>query len=177
MVKMYSKFFILFLLAGIVNQTNGQSSVHYFNEINTTWNKFCEAFDSLDGNLMAEIHAEDLIRIAGGAQISDYKTYINNYKKQFEQAKKEGVSNTISLRFFERIHNDSVASERGIYQLVRTEKDGKKQLYYGQFHVLLVKQEGVWKIFMDYDSNENNTINEEQFNKAYGMQEVDAFIQ
>ena len=91
---------------------------------------------------MAEIHSEDLIRISGGKRISDYETYINNYKRRFEDKKKKGETNEISLRFFERINNDSIASERGIYKLVRNKNRLDEKTYYGQFHVIFKKENG-----------------------------------
>jgi len=170
-----SMFFILFITIfsnyGITQTTNN------LKEINEVWYKFHQAFDSLDYKLMAEIHSEDLIRISGGRRISDYETYINNYKKRFADQKKKGETNEISLRFFERINNDSIASERGIYKLIRNKNRHDEKAYYGQFHVIMMKENGTWKIFMDYDSNESNTIGEDDYAKARGIEEIDKFVQ
>lgn len=167
--------FILFLI-GFTNLSHTQS-LKNLKEINTVWTKFYQAFDSLDYQPMAEIHSKKLVRISGGKKITDYNTYINNYKANFKKAKQKNISNNISLRFFERINNDSIASERGIYKLIRTENNENKQVYYGQFHVLFAKKDGVWKIVMDYDSNELNTIGEEDYIKAYGINEFNTFVQ
>jgi len=168
-------FFILFI-ATFTNDANAQT-IDNLKEINQVWYKFYQAFDSLDYELMAEIHSKDVIRIAGGSRISDYETYINNYKRRFEDKKKKGETNEISLRFFERINNDSIASERGIYKLVRNKNREDEKAYYGQFHVIFKKENGTWKIFMDYDSNEGNTIGEEAYLEAYGIEEIDKFLQ
>lgn len=167
-------FFILFI-ATFTNDANAQTA-NNLKEINQVWYKFYQAFDSLDYELMAEIHAEDLIRISGGRKISDYETYINNYKKRFDDKRKKGETNEISLRFFERINNDSIASERGVYQLIRNKNRHDEKTYYGQFHVILMKENGTWKIFMDYDSNESNSIGEDDYAKAYGIEEIDKFV-
>ncbi|MCA0131999.1 hypothetical protein [Winogradskyella alexanderae] len=50
------------------------------------------------------------MRISGGKSIFDYDTFINNYKNRFRRNKETGISNTIELRFFERINNDDSAS-------------------------------------------------------------------
>ena len=173
---MLSRFIVFTLfLVGFTNHVNDQTT-NNLKEINQVWYKFYEAFDSLDYELMAEIHSEDLIRISGGKRISDYETYINNYKRRFEDKKKKGETNEISLRFFERINNDSIASERGIYKLVRNKNRLDEKTYYGQFHVIFKKENGTWKIFMDYDSNEKNTIGEEAYLKAHGIEEIDKFV-
>ncbi len=151
-------------------------SIDNLKEINKVWEKFYKAFDSLDHQFMAEIHSKKLIRISGGKRISDYETYIKGYERRFKKAKENKTSNTISLRFFERVNNDSIASERGIYKLIRIEKDKKEQVYYGQFHVLFIKEHDEWKILMDYDSNEGNSIGEKEYRNAHGINQFDKFI-
>ncbi|WP_138434648.1 nuclear transport factor 2 family protein [Winogradskyella algicola] len=144
-------------------------------DINTTWEKFYTAFETLDYTLMAEIHSEDLVRVSGGKRILDYDTYINNYKAGFERDKAAGQTSTISLRFFERINNDTNASERGIYKLVRNKGTDNEKAYYGQFHVLLKKSKGTWKITMDYDSSEGGTIDEDQYQEAFAIDDFEKF--
>lgn len=151
----------------------------HLKEINRdVWRKFYMAFDSLDHKLMAEIHAKDLIRIpANQHTILDYNTYINNYKRTFADGKSNNSTNAISLRFFERIVNDSVATERGIFKLTIDQNTTAERSFYGQFHVLLVKRDKKWQILMDYDSNENNTIDEEDFLDASPLGDVERFAQ
>jgi len=144
-------------------------------DINTTWEKFYKAFETLDYTLMAEIHSKDLVRVSGGKRILDYDTYINNYKTGFERDKAAEQTSTISLRFFERINNNTNASERGIYKLVRNKATDNEQVYYGQFHVLLKKSDGIWKITMDYDSSEGGTIGEEQYQNAFAINDFEKF--
>lgn len=156
------------------NSISAQSTSNLIS-INQTWTKFCTAFATLDHELMAEIHSTDLIRISGGKKISDYGSYISGFEQTFENAKDEGYSNHISLRFFERINNDSIASERGIYQLVRNQGKSHEKSYYGQFHVILKKIDDEWKIIVDYDSNEEGAIGEKQFLASRAMSDVDSF--
>ncbi len=163
---------VLFTILGTI-QVLAQSREN-LEAINELWNKFYLAFEQLDYTLMAEIHSEELVRISGGSRISDYKSYIDNYKLMFQNAKDNHISNKIELRFFERINNDSVASERGVYKLTRVSQD-KEQSYYGQFHVLFRKEAGRWKILMDYDSSEGGAIGEDDFNKAYHIDDLEAF--
>ncbi|MFD0964667.1 YybH family protein [Pseudofulvibacter geojedonensis] len=166
----FSVFFLITFSSSLAQTKND------LNEINAVWEQFYQAFNSLDASLMANIHSKKLIRISGGNRIKDYKTYIDGYKKQFKKAREDKTTNKISLRFFERIANDSIASERGIYKLERKEVNKELKIFYGQFHVLLAKENGNWKIIMDYDSNENNSIGEEEYRKAYGINNLDAFI-
>ena len=165
---------ILLLLVSL-NQGNSQAQTNLI-EINQVWSQFYKAFEDLDYSLMAEIHSKELVRISGGQRISDYYSYINGYKTRFAAAKEKGITNSISLRFFERISNDSIASERGIYRLIRNKGKDEEQTYYGQFHVLFKKYNGTWKILMDYDSTEGNTIGKEDYEKAYAIEDFDPFL-
>ncbi|RIA09164.1 uncharacterized protein DUF4440 [Flavobacteriaceae bacterium MAR_2010_72] len=164
----------LVILIGTSALTFGQS-LTTLKEINGTWETFALAFDTLDGQLFADIHSKDLIRVSGGQRITDYDAYINNNITRFQNDKTNGVTNTIAFRFFERIHNDSVASERGIYKLVRI-ANGASQTYYGQFHVLFKKVDEKWLIIMDYDSTEGDTIGEDDFIKAHAIDDFDSFV-
>ena len=169
-----SIFSILFLMV-FVNQVYSQTQSN-LKDINEVWYKFYQAFETLDHSLMAEIHSKDLVRISGGQRISDYQTYINGFKARFASAREKGITNNISLRFFERISNASNASERGVYKLIRNKGKDNEQTYYGQFHVLFKKYNGAWKILMDYDSTESNTIAEEHYNEAYDIADFESFI-
>jgi len=155
-------------------QANAQNSDH-LKALNSVWAKFYTAFETLDHTLMAEIHSKDLVRVSGGQRILDYDTYINNYKAGFERDKKAGQTSTISLRFFERLCDGKTSSERGIYKLLRNKGKDNEQAYYGQFHVLFKKIEGEWKIIMDYDSTESNTIGEDDYNEAFAIDDFEQF--
>ena len=145
-------------------------------EINQTWEKFCDAFKSLDASLVRQIHTNDLIRISDGRRIVSYENYMSNYELQFENLKQSNQTNHIELRFFERITNGEIASDRGIYQLTRNKGTDREKNYYGQFHVILKKINGEWQISMDYDSSKSNTIDKEDFDEAYAMKDIDRFL-
>jgi len=155
----------------------GQAQVQQ-NELQTineqVWSKFYEAFSTLNIELMKEIHRKDLIRISGNSQkISDYKSYIERQEKSFQQSKEKEETRHIELRFFERFYNKDTASERGIYKLTINKDTTTEKMYYGQFHVLQKKEFGVWKIFMDYDSNENQKIGKAEFDAARHIDNIE----
>ena len=145
--------------------------IDVFEQINKdVWYRFYAAYDSLDYTISEAIHTSDVMRIpANQGQIIDYKSYMNGIKTSFEHAREKGETRSISLRFFERLANDSIASERGIYKFTLNKGNQDERNYYGQFHVLLVNRNGKWKILMDYDSNENNTIGEEDYQSAHAI--------
>ncbi len=166
---------LIILIIGLIENGNSQDKKS-LQEINGLWLSFCQAFDSLDYELFSQIHSTKLIRIPNGKQIIDYDRYIEKYKVNFEKERKANSTVSISLRFIERINNDSIASERGIYKYVRNKNNPNEETYYGKFHVLLIKEKGDWKILMDYDSSEGGAINEEDYNQACDMDNIEKFI-
>jgi hypothetical protein len=159
-----------FLFLSIIS-TNAQSkNYQMLKEINTSvWVNFYKAFSDLNYKYMSEIHSKNLVRVSGGKRILGYSEYIDNYKKSFEASRKTNQTSTINLRFFERIYSEKRASERGIYKLTRNKGTNKEKSYYGKFHIILIKEDKMWQILVDYDSNENNTIGEKQFLKAFDI--------
>ena len=62
----------------------------------------------------------------------------------------------IELRFIQRIASNGKAFEVGYYKTTSTNiSTGISRSGYGKFHVLLRKENGIWKILMDADSHEN----------------------
>lgn len=166
---------IIFLVV-LVNPIKAQGIKNLKDINNHIHNKFYQAYDSLDYGLMESIHSKKLIRIlADKNTILNYMEYMDQNKRFFEHAKKNNGTLNISLRFFERLNNDSIASERGIYKFTINKNREDEKVYYGKFHVILIKEDNTWKILMDYDSNENNTIGDENFNKAYEMNDFEKF--
>ena len=164
---------VVLLLSGTAIQSQTSENLK---AINTTWSKFYKAFETLNAQLMADIHSKDLVRVSGGSQILDYDTYIENYRQSFKSVKEQGNTRHISLRFFERLNNGSTASERGIYKLTVNKEKQDEQSYYGQFLVIFKKVGNTWMILVDYDSNENNTIGEKQFLEAHAIDDFSPFV-
>ncbi|HMC01260.1 MAG TPA: DUF4440 domain-containing protein [Flavobacteriaceae bacterium] len=137
------------------------------------WNNFTKAFETLDYELFENLHSEDFLRIGGDSKnIRDKENYISGYKQRWQNTL---IDQTISFRFLERICNDSIASERGIYKLTKDPNTDNEKSYFGKFHVVLKKVDLVWKIMIDYDSSENNTINETSYNSAFALDDYDKY--
>ncbi|WP_242205018.1 YybH family protein [Aestuariivivens insulae] len=171
MKLLYSSIFCIFLL--VPNQAISQNKT-CLKAINTQiWDKFTKAFETLDTNLFASLHSDDLVRVSGnGKTIRNKGAYIKSYKINW---KDKVVHQTIAFRFLERICNEETASERGIYKLTRNPNTPNEVCYYGKFHVILKQVNTQWKILVDYDSSENNTINDISFNKAFALDDFEKY--
>lgn len=160
----------LFALLSFSSQAQKQD----LKDINTqVWVNFTKAYETLDVNLFADLHSEDLIRVSGNSKtIKDKKKYIEGYKKWWHKSNKK---QTISFRFLERIVANGKASERGIYKLTINPNTKEEKNHYGKFHVLLIKENDIWKILVDYDSTETNTIDASSYNNALAINAFDKF--
>jgi ketosteroid isomerase-like protein len=117
-----------------------------------------------------QIHSKDLVRASRDSNaILNYEQYKEQNKKnnQFERGKK--FIRTIELRFLERTASTDQAYEVGIYKTTVTDDKGSTSSFYGKFHVALRKENNIWKILVDSDSSEGDTISEKQFLEAKSL--------
>ncbi len=168
MLKTKITLVVIFFVACFNNSTNAQKATIH-DKINADiYLKFSEAFETLDYDLFASIHSEDMIRIAGNAgEIKIAKTYLEEYKKRWDTPNKNPP--IINFRLFERVLSDSIVSDRGIYKVTYTNKKKQRKNSFGQFHILFKLENKNWKIILDYDSNENKRINGDSYNEAFAL--------
>lgn len=157
----------------ITSPTWAQSSnaQQYQTEINEqVWKPFIASFDNLNADAFLALHSKDLVRSGRESnQILNWSTYLQQQRNGDKRTQELGIRRTISLRFTERLANDSQAIDVGIYKTTNISKDGNSQSFYGRFHVVMRKEAGNWKILVDTDSSERGTISEKDFLSAKPM--------
>jgi ketosteroid isomerase-like protein len=162
------KYFLLIMVFCAV-QAFAQNSQKEINE--QVWVPFIENFNSYNTDGFMKVHSKDAVRSP-----RDAKTIWNweEYRQKQDQNNQYGISQNIKqkleLHFTERIAKGDLAFDVGIYKATTTSPDGKSNSYYGRFHVVLRKENGVWKILVDTDSSENGTIDEKIFLSAKPME-------
>ncbi|WP_299251763.1 hypothetical protein [uncultured Aquimarina sp.] len=168
MKSIFQKIFIIFIVGGINFLSAQEEKLHQ--KINQDmYGSFSEAYENLDYPLFASIHSKEMIRITGGngGEIKDVEKYLERSQKRWSDPKTK--ASPIDFRLFERVTSDSLVSDRGIYRVTyRSDKSGTEYSY-GQFHVVLRLEGGFWKILIDYDSNEKNTVNKQSFDDAFSL--------
>ena len=156
------KRFILLLSFSILGPASsfGQAGVAQ-KEINEqVWKPFIKSFSSGDDEGFKVLHSKDVIRvIRDSKQIMGYEQYFkkvpDSIKTKWGNWKKH-----IELRFIQRIASNDKAFEVGYYKTTSTNVlTHENRTGYGKFHVLLRKENGVWKILMDADANEKTDEN------------------
>lgn len=140
------------------------------------WKPFSEGYRTSQPEKYIALHSKDFIRGEGSnKQVKNLTQYAESVRQMFDNVVKDKAKLELNFRFLERIASEQSASERGIYEFIYTNIKGEKQTFYGKFHVFLRKENGVWKILVDYDSNENNTINAQSFQKGFGLEEFEKY--
>jgi ketosteroid isomerase-like protein len=162
------KTLLILLCAAVAITAHAQTSQ---TEINTqVWEPFITSFNNHQAEAFMTVHSIDVVRSPRDSKIvlnwDDYKKSQIEGDQQDLKAKRK---RTLTLRFTDRIANDNQAVEVGVYKTSYLLSDGKTIDYYGRFHVVLRKENGVWKILVDTDSSENGTITENDFLAANPM--------
>ena len=148
-----------------VGQVTGQSIQQAIND--QVWKPFITAYNNHDTNSFMAVHSKDVVRSPRDAKmVLNWNEYFDQQKRGDDHGKKSGSKRELGLRFTERIANDNQAMEVGIYKGTITDKTGNVRTFYGRFHVVLRKENGIWKILVDTDSSEGDTIDEEDYLQA-----------
>ena len=168
MKKLYSLVFTLSLFTataqGVEKEINEQ-----------VWRPFTRAIMSQDVATFASVHSNDLVRAERNSKkvlgLSEYReTMEKSWPRWKERNSKDRLTYVFELRFTERIHNSDLAYEVGYFKNETTNPAGQKEVHYGKFQVALRKESGKWKILVDSDSNEGETITEKDFLAAKPME-------
>jgi len=168
-MRSITKRFLTILIISCINFLSAQEEELHQKINQDMYGNFSEAFGKLDYSLFASIHSKEMIRISGGngGEIKSVKKYLDGYKKRWSDPKRK--ASPIDFRLFERVISDSLVSDRGIYRVTYKNDKGETNYSYGQFHVLLQMENGSWKILIDYDSNEKNTINKNSYDASFSL--------
>ena len=131
------------------------------------WIPFCESFATNDSEAFLALHTTDAVRV--GIDRNDVKSgdaFRESIMQQMKQFKDAGYAFSLTLRFTARTHGDDVAFEKGVYKFASASGD---YTGYGQFHVMLRKVDGTWKVALDADQE----AGAEAFEAARPLEDVD----
>lgn len=132
------------------------------------WQPFVAAYAAGSAGQYMALHTEDFIR-ATTDETKDLTTYSADSQRHFEYNRENRLRCEIAFSFFERSIGATSASERGIYRYTVIASDGNRTSYYGRFHVIHRLENGRWKIAVDYDSDEDGTIGQDDFEAGLPM--------
>lgn len=162
----------IILLYLVFSHSVGFSWSSQTNEINEqVWRPFIKYYNEHNTTEFLGLHSKDVIRAPrDNKAIWNWDKYLERQNSGDQRDLKENSQRKLELRFNERINNVDRAIDIGIYKSTYIFSDGRKESYYGRFHVVLRKENEVWKILVDTDSSEGGTIGEKEFMLAKSME-------
>jgi len=157
---------LLTLLVIISISAKAQTDQTEINE--QVWKPFTKAIMSQDVESFIDVHSKDVVRAERNSKkVLSYEQYKNEMLASWPKWKarntRDNVKYTFELRFLERISNGTQAFEVGYFKNEDAKPNGEKLAYYGKFQVALRKENGIWKILVDSDSNQEEIITEKDF--------------
>jgi ketosteroid isomerase-like protein len=134
-------------------------------EINSeVWKPFLSSFNNRDTRAFMDVHSKQVVRAPRDSKVVwNWDEYFQAQERGDKNEKASRNKRELELRFTERLANKDLAVEVGVYKTTYIQQNGSRKSYYGRFHVVLRKENGIWKILVDTDSTEGNTITEEHF--------------
>lgn len=156
----------LTLLSYVAYSQNAQQEIN-----EQVWKPFLQGFNANDTKTFMGVHSKDVVRAPRDSKkVLNWDQYYAQQEKGDNADKSAKRKRSLELRFTERIASNNQAIEVGIYKTSYVNPDGSTRSFFGRFHVILRKEEGVWKILVDTDSSEKNTITEKDYLAAAAME-------
>ena len=111
-----------------------------------------EAYRTNDAELFNSLHTDDILRVSSMTGILVGEEYKNTIRGMLRSMKEGGQQMLIDFRFEQRAVKGDVAYEVGYYKIIWSNGDDTSE-FFGRFHVVLRKVDGIWKIAQDWDSS------------------------
>jgi ketosteroid isomerase-like protein len=138
---------------------------------NDIWHALPRAYGDADAYLA--LYTPDLIRAGGPTKkVQGFTEFAEITRQWFADLADRGSTVDLEFRFTERIAADDVASERGVFRMTARRASGDQRVFYGQFHTFARRIDGRWRIAVDYDSDENDTVTAESFEAATPVDDI-----
>lgn len=118
----------------------------------SVWRAFKNAFETLDGPALNALYADDVLRVtpAGIDTEGLFKAYNAN---RFASNLESGDQIRLDFWFDDRKTNETTSYEVGFFRISERSNTGSTSQFYGQFHIVLKKLDGQWKIVQDWDTD------------------------
>ena len=117
----------------------------------TVWRVFQNAFESMDGEALNSVYADEVLRVTPDG-IDTQSQFKQSNKTRFAANIANGDRITLDFWLDSRQTNLTTSYDVGFYRMGITAQSGTTDYFYGQFHIVLNKINGRWKIVQDWDT-------------------------
>jgi ketosteroid isomerase-like protein len=141
-------------LLWLVFVSSGSFSQHLQREINEqVWKVQLQAMNTNEAERFMSVMSDDVVQVSYSRNtIRDKARFRDQVITAYNRMLERKTKRTMEFRFLNRIANDSAGFEDGFFEYGLINDKGEKQVFYGYFQVVLRKENGLWKVLVDYDS-------------------------
>ena len=119
----------------------------------TVWRPFQQAFQNLDGAALNSVYAAEVLR-ATPEGIDTRGSFKTANLTRFDASRARGEQLLLDFWFDSRRTNEDTSYEVGFYRIqIFPTGGGEPNEFFGQFHIVLRKIKGAWKITQDWDTD------------------------
>jgi hypothetical protein len=116
----------------------------------SVWKEFKSAFERIDAIALNDLYADQTLRVTPNG-IDTENSFKTANVERFQMLKEKSAIVKLDFWFESRHSNSDTSYEVGYYKMA-TIIDDETSVHYGQFHIILKKISGVWKIVQDWDT-------------------------
>ena len=101
----------------------------------------------------------DVIQVSYDRKIiRNHEGFIKQAVETYKRITERKAKRNMEFRFLNRIASETMAFEDGFYKYELINEKSERQVFYGYFQVTLRKENGFWKVLVDYDAENYNGI-------------------
>lgn len=134
------------------------------------WVPLFAASDKFDADGFLAVQSKDLVRVSVDTnEVYGLDRYKSEIRAGFKRARERGIVRKSEIRFLQRVTSANLAYETGYFRSESIPANGEVRVRYTRFEFVLRKEGGRWKILVDKDTAEKNTITEKDYQAATPM--------
>lgn len=115
------------------------------------WAVFHRAFETLDAERLNDLYADDALR-ATPEGLDTQGAFMGRNLERFAASRARGERVALDFWIDSRRTDATTSYEVGFYRVRITAVNGAELTTYGQFHIVLKRRDGQWKIVQDWDT-------------------------
>lgn len=119
--------------------------------LDAVYERFTRAYRELDADLFRQIYTQNALYLSPGSDVrKGLDAFSGGFRGMFERAGQQGQVLNISFRILDRQVSEGLATDVGIYTLLRKEEGETVHRSRGKFIVVALKQDdGSWLFHVD----------------------------
>jgi ketosteroid isomerase-like protein len=149
-MKPFIQLFVLPLIS-LFAATSAIADEARLRELNSYWAEVSRSVKEGDFAAYSATCHPDAVLVSGAKKESyPLSKALARWKKEFDDTKSGDRESNVTFRFSQRLGDETTAHETGIFLYSSKQGDGELQNEYVHLEALLVKRDGKWQIFMEY---------------------------